>query len=239
MQAQGSHQQEEEIVPGHWRTFHQRRLKRHRSHACNDSLEWLKLEGYTPTKLEVMSNKTGMTETLTFNRETVSILGADVDSVTEDERDVISMMLYVKDRYSVSKDAYHQMARICKGIPREYPLKQWIAELNKQWNIRPTPNGVCGVQLSLEDRLRVRTVCLRQQAPPNAAFYRTKTVNVKLSGDGTNIGKRLHVVNFTFTLLEEGRFAHSSEGNHTLAIFKEPEKYEKLRRSTEYLCGLV
>ena len=27
---------------------------------------------------------------------------------------------------------------------------------------------------------------------------------VKLSGDGTNIGKRLHVINFTFTLLDEG-----------------------------------
>ena len=213
---------------------HQRRLKRHRTHACNDSLEWLKLEGYTPTKLEVMNNKTGMTETLTLNREeAVSMLGADVDSLTEDERDVISMMLYVKDRYSVSKDAYHQMARICKGIPREYLLRQRIAELNKQWNIRPTPNGVCGVQQSLEDRLCVRIVCLHQQAPPNAAFYRTKTVNVKLSGDGMNIGKRLHVVNFTFTLLEEGRLAYSSEGNHTLAIFKEPEKYEKLRDALE------
>ena len=58
---------------------------------------------------------TGMTETLTLNREeAVSMLGADVDSLTEDERDVISMMLYVKDRYSMSKDVYHQMARICQ-----------------------------------------------------------------------------------------------------------------------------
>ena len=69
-------------------------MKRHRTHTCNDSLEWLKLEGYTPTKLEVMNNKTRMTETLTLNREeAVSMLGADVDSLTEDERDVISMML--------------------------------------------------------------------------------------------------------------------------------------------------
>ena len=103
---------------------HQRRLKRHRTHACNDSLEWLKLEGYTPTKLEVMNNKTGMTETLTLNREeAVSMLGADVDSLTEDERDVISMMLHVKDRYSMSKDVYHQMARICKGYAKRISPK--------------------------------------------------------------------------------------------------------------------
>ena len=64
-------------------------------------------------------------------------------------------------------------------MPREYLPRQWIAELNKQWNIRPTPNGVCGVQQSLEDRLRVRILYLHQQTLPNAAFYRTKTVNVK------------------------------------------------------------
>ena len=43
---------------------------------------------------------------------------------------------------------------------------------------------------------------------------------VKLSGDGTNIGKRLHVVNFTFTMLDEGEKAYSAEGNHVLAIVK-------------------
>lgn len=56
---------------------------------------------------------------------------------------------------------------------------------------------------------------------------------MKPSGDGTNIGKRLHVINFTFTLLEEGSLAHSCDGNYTIAIFKEPEKYEYLRDALE------
>ena len=50
------------------------------------------------------------------------------------------------------------------------------------------------VQQSLEDTLRVRTVHLHHQAPPNPPIYCTKAVNVKLSGDGTYIGKRVHVV---------------------------------------------
>lgn len=50
----------------------------------------------------------------------------------------------------------------------------------------------------------------------------TKKIRVKLSGDGTQIGKRLHVVNFTFTVLDEGDAAY---GNHPLAIFKDPEDY--------------
>ena len=45
------------------------------------------------------------------------------------------------------------------------------------------------------------------------------------------IGKRLHVVTFTFTLLDEGQKACSYERNHMLAIFKEPEKYETVKNA--------
>ena len=54
-----------------------------------------------------------------------------------------------------------------------------------------------------------------------------------MSGDGTSIGKRLHVINFTFTLLDEGDKAYSYEGNHSLAIFKEQESYEGLGNALE------
>ena len=56
---------------------------------------------------------------------------------------------------------------------------------------------------------------------------------MKLSGDGTNIGKRLHVINFTFTLLDEGSVAYGYEGNHTLAVLKEPENYKSLAKGLE------
>lgn len=54
-----------------------------------------------------------------------------------------------------------------------------------------------------------------------------------MSGDGTQIGKRLHVVNFGFTLLEEGALAYTASGNHCVAIIKEPEKYQSLLLSLE------
>ncbi len=68
------------------------------------------------------------------------------------------------------------------------------------------------------------------QSPPDADFITKKIVRVKLSGDGTNIGKRLHVVNFGFTILEGDR-AYSAAGNHCIAIFKEPEKYTSLKNA--------
>ena len=55
---------------------------------------------------------------------------------------------------------------------------------------------------------------------------------MKLSGDGTKIGKRLNVVAFTFTLLDENQAA-SASGNHILAVFKQPESYEYLKNALE------
>ena len=52
---------------------------------------------------------------------------------------------------------------------------------------------------------------------------------MKLTGDGTNIGKHLHVVNFGFTILDEGEKAYSPASNHCLAIFKEPESYKSMK----------
>lgn len=44
------------------------------------------------------------------------------------------------------------------------------------------------------------------------------------------IGKRLHIVNFGFAILDEGEKAYSAAGNHYLTIFKEPESYDSLKK---------
>ena len=50
-----------------------------------------------------------------------------------------------------------------------------------------------------------------KETPSDVKFLIDKKVRVKLTGDGTNIGKRLHVINFGFTLLE-GDKAESAAG---------------------------
>ena len=151
------------------------------------------------------------------------------EDVLEQDVDVMNIVLYVKDYYNVSGDAFHELASICKHLPRQYKIKQRIAELNSLWNIKPTPSGTVGLQQSLEERLHVRLAHLLRLSPPDARFVRERALHVKLSGDGTKIGKRLHIVNFTFTLLQEGSAAHSSQGNHFLAVMKEPEKYDQMK----------
>lgn len=54
-------------------------------------------------------------------------------------------------------------------------------------------------------------------------------IQVKLTGDGTNIGRSVHVVNIAFTLLNDQSSVSSPHGNHSLAIFKIAEDYNSLK----------
>ena len=58
-----------------------------------------------------------------------------------------------------------------------------------------------------------------------------ETLSVKISGDVTNIGKRLKVVNSTYTILNEKDVAMGEKGNYVLAIIKTTEEYDNLRES--------
>ena len=207
------------------------RLKRARSSSCKASLGWLDEESYTPISIQVLNKSTNQVEQIEL--ENVEELLGDTSEVHTNDLNLLDMMLFVKDSYSVSDVAYHEMAQLCKQLPRQYKIKEQIKDLNKLWNIKPLPNDIEGVQQSLEDRLKVRIEHLLRVSPPDSEFIKSKKVNVKLSGDGTCIGKRLHVVCFTFTVLEESEITGSYKGNHALAVFKTPEKYTFLKMALD------
>ena len=78
--------------------------------------------------------------------------------------------------------------------------------------------------------LNIRYYSLSQiKRSPDAEFIEKKRIRIKITGDGTRIGKHLHVVNFAFTILDEGEKAYSATGNHCIAIVKEAESYEALK----------
>ena len=54
-------------------------------------------------------------------------------------------------------------------------------------------------------------------------------MKVKLTGDGTNIGKDMHIVNVAFTLLDKGEIAYTAASNHCIAILKESKNYEAMK----------
>jgi hypothetical protein len=159
---------------------HQRKLKRKREERCAEALAWLEHDGYLPSKLILSNIKTGETETVTLHE----CEPLQADESTEEEVNIINMILYLKDRYNISGvfsticvctwcicvvmlcvtcyvpivyiigNAYHEMAQLFKSMPRHYKLKNRISQLNTLWNISLTPDGTVGVQQKLEERLQ-------------------------------------------------------------------------------------
>jgi len=112
---------------------------------------------------------------------------------------------------------------LSRDLPRIYRLKNLTKELNSKYSIFPTPSDDLGVQQKLQDRLLIFL-------PKISTQY--DQVRIKLSGDGTRVGRSLHVVNFTFTFIDE-KNASSVAGNHSLAILKTSEKYDELASSLQ------
>ena len=73
--------------------------KRQRASNCEMSLSWLQLEGYTPARLEVLSNETREVEMVVLSKY---VLGNDEESISNDDIDFFDMMILVKDQYNVS-----------------------------------------------------------------------------------------------------------------------------------------
>lgn len=57
------------------------------------------------------------------------------------------------------------------------------------------------------------------------------TIKVKISGDGTNIGKRLKLENVTYTILNEKDAAMNEKRSYVLAIINTTENYDNLKES--------
>ena len=89
----------------------------------------------------------------------------------------------------------------------------------------PTPGEADGVQIKLKNSLT-------EQIPKiKTKLGGSKTLKIKVSEDGTNIGKRLHTVNITYTVINDGSVAMSEKGNYVLAIIKATEDYKSIRDS--------
>lgn len=74
---------------------HQQRVKKQRKGMCADALVWMEQDGYTPLRLEVLNKKTGKVEMVVVD-DPESVFGQ--DTATDTDIDMVSMLLYVKDR---------------------------------------------------------------------------------------------------------------------------------------------
>ena len=104
------------------------------------------------------------------------------------------------------------------GLPSSSTVKKLAVSMNSKFDISPCPNGIIEVQQSLRVCIAFHIKSLSEKTKKNSDL--PSTIKVKLTADGTRIARELNVVNFAFTILEEGAKAQSVVGNHTIAIMK-------------------
>ena len=112
------------------------------------------------------------------------------------------------------------MALSSAKFPKLWSVKHYAHQLNASYNIQELPGGI-GVFQSLRERL---TAKVRNNTMVDSV------IKVKLSGDGTCIGKRIHVVNIVFSVINETN-CKSVTGNHILSILKVRGKYKSLKEA--------
>ena len=188
----------------------------------NQALLFLDQEGVSASSIILKYDETNESESLDLETGTYSKQA----SSSSNNDDINEAILYVKDRFGLSDTAYHELSMICQKLPRSCKLTELCHHLNSQWEIKPCP-GNHGVQQSLSVRLQERTKHLIKSNKINSG----DVLRVKLSGDGTKICRKLNLINFTFTLLNEGDTAMSPKGNHTIAIINGTENYDHLKMS--------
>ena len=107
----------------HYSKRRERRVKKQHVSECAASLTWLQ-EGMTPVQVVVVNSETSEVQRITLRKDLEQALNLSGEQIRDKDADMISMMLYVKDKYNISGTAYHEMASLCKQMPRHYKLKQ-------------------------------------------------------------------------------------------------------------------
>lgn len=141
----------------------------------------------------------------------------------------VNILLYVEDKFGIFDQAYLAL-RSAGNLPSIYQIRKAKAHLDQSSTVTPTPSNAIGFQRDFVQLLRSRVKILNDKHIGQEG----DEIRVKLSGDGTWIVKNLHVVNVTFTILNE-EDAVASRGNYLIAIFEDKEGYDALK---EHLADL-
>ena len=112
---------------------------------------------------------------------------------------------------------------VCQHLPRSCRLKN----SRESKDLQPCPGNNGKAE-------RKDYICCSKKAITSG-----EVLKVKLSGDVTKICRKVNLINFTFTLLNEKATTMSPKGNHTLAIINGTEDYDLLKISLSDLVEEV
>ena len=149
-------------------------------------------------------------------------LGFNDSQIKENVGISVDRMLYIKDSYMISDRAYRELSLEAGNVPSMHALQNRMKQLNASYDIH-TLQGNVGVQERIEGKLK--------RVIQNAWPIDEEELIIKITGDGTSIGSRLHVCNFGFCVITK---KWRSDDN-ILIIAKIPEKYRNIKDVVQQL----
>ena len=179
----------------------QARVRKQLKEQCQTSLSFLAHYKFVPSKIELYNQDTGVAESFTFTEHDELLVAEAEEKVTQNEIDNLNMWLYIKDKFNISNEAWHEIAMKSDDPPCLYRIIKHMQQVNQKWKVKETPGKAEGVQVSFKEII----VNHIRRLKTNGVIKNGETIKIKLSGDGTNIGKRISVVNITFTFLMRRR----------------------------------
>ena len=97
---------------------HQARIRRGFKEDCHSALSFLGLYNFIATKVEVFNNDSQQYETISLIEEgQLQLLESESVELTDDDIDDINMWVYLKDKFNISNEAWHELAIKCKDMP--------------------------------------------------------------------------------------------------------------------------
>jgi len=105
-----------------------------------------------PSKVELTNEQTGDTFSIDSSGQISKIQQISSEPIASN---VMDQTLFVKEKFNVSHEAYHEMARVNPTMPWLNKLFKKTKALNATFNIKSVPGTLQGVQQSF-------TTCLKE-----------------------------------------------------------------------------
>ena len=141
----------------------------------------------------------------------------------------LRFLILVKDKFRISDEAFKELSQLLKDMPTFYAFSKKIKELDAEVNVIETP-GKAGVQVSFKESLSKK---IRKSTESDPELH-LKPIKVKFSGDGTWLGKRLHLVKEDYSNIEQSLQDIDREMRE---VFKESLKVDEEVYEVEFFLG--
>ena len=143
--------------------------------------------------------------------------------------------IYFKDRFYVSDETYKQLINTLQ-LDNIFSLHHVISYRHKmnliyKMMIIELDKDCLMFNFKIIMQIRIETFLKKYSKKHDDS----RTIQIKLSSDGTQVGHKQNFINFTCTFPFEGDIAKSVTGNYTLGVCKFNESYDNYAKSFEYL----